>query len=52
LQVLNMQGQVILTQHLDAEMNEINVSTFTDGVYMIQLQTATSLITERIVVKH
>jgi hypothetical protein len=52
LNVLNMKGQVILTKQLDAELNEINVSTFTDGVYIIQLQTPTSLITERIVVKH
>ncbi len=52
LKILDIQGKVIYLNTIFDNFIEINVSNFSEGIYIIQLYNETSTITKRFVVKH
>lgn len=51
LKVVGMQGQVILTQQINSNNQEIDISRFNSGLYLFMVTTELSTYTQKVIVK-
>ena len=51
IEILNLQGQIVFTQHKSEITTELNIENLENGVYFILLHTSNGLISDKLIVK-